>query len=133
MTNINKAAKTIYTFTAPDPEAPTPNDAEAAAYYAAHSLRSAGLLAPDLPPVTRPKPLSEEWYEFVEEWGTEPMWETPERHGFSAAHEYGRTGIHIIRDGYTITDIDILAPEEAEALGLALLAAAQHAKEHDAS
>lgn len=34
----------------------------------------------------------------------------------------------IIDAGYTITDIDILTPEEAEALGLALLAAAQHAR-----
>ena len=128
MTNINKAAKTIYTFTAPDPEAPTPNDAEAAAYYAAHSLRSAGLLAPDLPPVTRPELLSEEWYAFVEEWGTDPMWETPERHGFSAGHEDGSVNVYVFRDGHNVTDIDILTPEEAEALGLALLAAAQHAR-----
>ena len=129
MNNIDHAAHIIDTWIQDHtltPDTGNPKDL-------ARALADAGLLLPDLPPVTRPKPLSEEWYEFVEEWGTEPMWETPERHGFSAAHEYGRTGIHIIRDGGTITDIDILAPEEAEALGLALLAAAQHAKEHHAS
>ena len=61
------------------------------------------------------------------------MWETPERHGFSAGHEDGSVNVYVFRDGYTITDIDILPPEEAEALGLALLAAANHAREHDAS
>ena len=91
-------------------------------------LASADLLAPDLPPVTKPKPGSPEWDAYVANWDAEPMWETPEHEGFSAGHEDGSVNVYVFRDGYTITDIDILTPEEAEALGLALLAAAQHAK-----
>lgn len=95
-------------------------------------LAIAGLLAPNLPPVTRPKPGSPEWDAYMADWYAEPMWETPERRGFSAGHEEGSVNIYVFRDGYTITDIDILTPEEAEALGLALLAAAQHARgRHD--
>ena len=123
MTIIDRAARVIQDY---GPRFGKPRDV-------ALELAAAGLLAPDLPPVTRPELLSEEWYAFVEEWGTDPMWETPERHGFSAGHEDGSVNVYVFRDGHTITDIDILTPEEAEALGLALLAAAQHTKEHDAS
>ena len=118
MTNIERAARVIHPY---EPRNGT-------GYDIAIDLASADLLAPALPPVTRPKPLSEEWYAFVEEWGAEPMWETPEHEGFSAGHEDGSTNICIFRDGHNVTEIDILTPEEAEALGLALLAAAQHAK-----
>lgn len=90
-------------------------------------LAAANLLAPDLPPVTKPQPGSDAWNQFMADWEAEPMWETQERHGFSAGHEDGRTNICIFRNGDTITDIDILTPKEAEALGLALLAAAKHA------
>ena len=123
MTIIDRAARAIQPY---EPRNGTPRDV-------ALELAAAGLLAPDLPPVTRPKLLSEEWYAFVEEWGTDPMWETPEHHGFSAGHEDGSVNVYVFRDGHNVTDIDILPPEEAEALGLALLAAAQHAKEHHAS
>ena len=118
MTIIDRAARAIQPY---EPRNGT-------GYDIAIDLASADLLAPDLPPVTKPKPGSPEWDAYVADWDAEPMWETQERHGFSAGHEDGRTGIHIFRDGDTITDIDILTPEEAEALGLALLAAAQHAR-----
>lgn len=123
ITPIDRAARAIQPY---DPRNGTPRDV-------AIDLASANLLAPDLPPVTRPELLSEEWYAYVADWGADPMWETPERHGFSAGHEDGSVNVYVFRDGYTITDIDILTPEEAEALGLALLAAAQHARKNHAS
>ena len=123
MTNIDRAARAIQPY---EPRNGSPRDL-------AIDLASADLLAPDLPPVTKPKPGSPEWDAYVANWDAEPMWETPEHEGFSAGHEDGSVNVYVFRDGYTITDIDILTPEEAEALGLALLAAAQHAKEHDAS
>ena len=92
-------------------------------------LAAAGLLAPALPPVTKPKPGSPEWAAFMAYWEIEPMWETPEHHGLSAGHEDGRTDIYIFRDGDNIPYFDTLTPEEAEALAKSLLAAARHAKE----
>ncbi|OFP17166.1 hypothetical protein HMPREF2998_02965 [Corynebacterium sp. HMSC065A05] len=123
MTIIDRAARAIQPY---EPRNGTARDV-------AIDLASADLLAPDLPPVTKPKPGSPEWDAYVADWDAEPLWETPERHGFSAGHEDGSVNVYVFRDGYTIADIDILPPEEAEALGLALLAAANHAREHDAS
>ena len=132
MTNINKAADLLYQrskeLLGVDSDA-----AHRACQEHAQALADAGLLLPDLPPVTKPKPGSPEWDAYVADWDAEPMWETPERHGFSAGHEDGSVNVYVFSDGHNVTDIDILTPEEAEALGLALLAAAQHAKEHHAS
>ena len=117
MTIIDRAARAIQPY---EPRNGTARDV-------AIDLASANLLAPDLPPVTRPEPGSDAWNQFMADWEIEPMWETPEHEGFSAGHEDGSTNICIFRDGHNVTDIDILTPEEAEALGLALLAAAKHA------
>ena len=68
----------------------------------AHALADAGLLAPELP---QPNPEHDDYTDFGNVWIEH---DEPQR---------------------IYTDIDDLTPEEAEALGLALLAAAQHTRE----